>query len=253
MRRRRGSQWLLCWLSVLSAQCSTAVQKANGARSDYQSPMLPYSLSKPQTASRNVPSRSRFTPSCCLDRRFHLPRIDDKASPIKKVQIDSLGRPDKSAPTPILPLSPCSEPQFPKLGPLAPLIGQPDKIGPKLRRCPSVRNTPTGQHPGEPPSHAIRETPCRMNNLFCQTKDLSGKPPTLLLERPVGLLHIMVPAAVFQVQCAVTPLLTVILPRQPANLSRRVSNLTPSHHPSLLAQYLSIHGTNITGVHRVYS
>jgi len=41
MRRRRGSQWLLCWLA-LGAQCSTAVQKANGARSDCQSPMLLY-------------------------------------------------------------------------------------------------------------------------------------------------------------------------------------------------------------------
>ena len=104
--------------SVLSARCSTAVQKANGARSACQKPNnATQDLSNPQTASRNVPSRSRFTPCCCLDRRFYLPRTYDKPSPIKKVQIDSLGRPDKSAPTPILPLSPCSEPHSPNPGP----------------------------------------------------------------------------------------------------------------------------------------
>lgn len=50
----------------------------------------------------------------------------------------------------------------------------------------------------------------------------------LLLQRRAAILHNMVPSAVFQVQCALTPLFTLILPRQPANLSGRVSTLTSS-------------------------
>jgi len=98
------------WLSVLSAR--RRCRKPTALDLTAKAQCYSTRLSGPQTASRNVPSRSRFLPSYNSDRRVHLPRPYDKAAPIKKVQIDSLGRPDKCAPTPILPLSPCLEPQL---------------------------------------------------------------------------------------------------------------------------------------------
>lgn len=79
---------------------------------------------------------------------------------LREQQIDSLGRPDKSAPTPILRLSPCSKPQLSKILPLAHLIGQPEKIG-RDAETPPVGANQTG---GLTTKASI--LPCRPRNTF---------------------------------------------------------------------------------------
>jgi hypothetical protein len=79
---------------------------------------------------------------------------------LREQQIDSPGRPDKSAPTPILRLSPCSKPQLSKILPLAHLIGQPEKIG-RNAETPPVGANQTG---GLATKASI--LPCRPRNTF---------------------------------------------------------------------------------------